>query len=72
MREQDGGLVMHILCKDMPLRPAGLRPVHAPTARSDGAGYVPVRFDYDLTGAVVSLSAPLEPMCAPIVFDKQK
>ena len=55
----------------MPLLSAGYDLFMA-DARSDGSGYIPVRFDYDLTGAVVSLSTPLEPMCAPIVFDKQK
>ena len=71
VREQDGGLVMHILCKDMQMLPAGYD-LFCVDGRNEGAGYVPVRFNYDLTGAVVSLSAPLEPMCAPIVFDKQK
>ncbi len=70
VREENGALVIHALCKDYSLLPAGYD-LFCIDGRGDGYGYIPVRFNYDLTGGIVSLSAALEPMCDLIVFDKQ-
>lgn len=70
VKEKDGALVIHALCQDLPLLPAGYD-LFCIDARNEGGGYVPVRFNYDLTGAIVSLASQLEPMCDMILFNKQ-
>ena len=68
--EKDGALQAHILCRDLPMYCLG-HDLWCVDACAAGSGIIPVRFESSLAGDICALSAPLEPMCSPIVFEKQ-